>query len=52
MRQKKEKTLRLGKMTIQNLNTVLDQDDQKRIKGGEPECTAVPIYCLTGPTTH
>jgi hypothetical protein len=52
MKQKKEKKLRLDKMTIQNLETVLNPDDQKRVKGGEPECTAVPIYCLTTPTTN
>jgi len=52
MKQKKEKTLRLGKMTIQNLNIVLDQDDQKRIKGGEPGITQVPVYCITSPTTN
>ena len=52
MKQKKEKKLCLGKMTIQNLNTVLDQDDQKKIKGGEPGVTQVPVYCLTNPTTN
>ena len=51
MKQKKEKKLRLDKMTIQNLETVLNPDDQKRVKGGEA-ATAVPIYCLTSPTTN
>lgn len=49
MKQKKEKKLRLGKQTIQDLNTVLDRDDQKRVKGGSFNCqagtTQVPIFC-------
>jgi len=49
MKQKKEKKLRLGKMTIQNLNTVLDQDDQKRVKGGQDGTTQIPIYCKPNP---
>ena len=49
MKQKKEKRLRLDKQTIQNLDTVLDRDDQKRVKGGtntvEPGTTQVPVFC-------
>lgn len=47
MKQKKEKKLHLGKVTIQNLDTVLAQDDQKRIKGGGT--TKLPIYCKPTP---
>ncbi len=49
MKQKKEKTLGLGKETIQNLENVLDRDDQKWVKGGFQieymGITQVPIYC-------
>lgn len=49
MKTKKEKKLRLGKETIQDLDTVLDMDDQKRVKGGTSTSgqgtTEVPIYC-------
>jgi hypothetical protein len=49
MKQKKEKRLCLDKQTIQNLDTVLDRDDQKRVKGGtdtiEPGTTQVPVFC-------
>ncbi len=49
MKQKKEKELRLGKETIQNLNIVLDRDEQKRVKGGTADnpgyATIVPVYC-------
>jgi len=49
MKTKKEKKLSLGKETIQDLDTVLDRDDQKRIKGGTSTgtngTTEVPIYC-------
>ena len=51
MKQKKEKKLRLGKETIQDLNTVLDRDEKKRLKGGtgtgtsQQGTTEVPIYC-------
>jgi hypothetical protein len=51
MKQKKEKKLRLSKLTIQNLDTVLNPDDQKRVRGGEPNCTAVPICCGPSPET-
>ncbi|MCP5106276.1 MAG: hypothetical protein GY950_23015, partial [bacterium] len=44
-----EKKLRLGKETIQDLNTVLAKDDQKKVKGGtgngQQGTTEVPIYC-------
>ena len=45
MKQKEEKKLRLGKMTIQNFDTVLDHDYQKRINGGKRGNTVVPVYC-------
>lgn len=49
MRQKKEKKLRLCKETIQDLDTVLDRDDQKRINGGSENqyvgTTQVPVFC-------
>lgn len=49
MKTKKEKKLRLGKITIQDLNTVLDRDEQKTVLGGTgtpyPGTTDVPIYC-------
>jgi hypothetical protein len=48
MKQKKEKKLRLGKETIQDLNTILNRDEQKRIKGGtsaQQGTTEIPIYC-------
>jgi hypothetical protein len=52
MKRKEEKRLRLGKLTIQDLDTghtVLDTDEQKRIKGGSDNAqqgtTQVPIFC-------
>ncbi|UCH96067.1 MAG: hypothetical protein JSV88_04235 [Candidatus Aminicenantes bacterium] len=49
MKQKKEKKLRLGKETIQDLDIVLDRDEQKRVKGGTANnpgyTTIVPVYC-------
>jgi len=46
---KKENKLQLKKSTVQNLNTVLDRDEQKKIKGGTNAATYgttdVPIYC-------
>jgi hypothetical protein len=51
MKQKKEeaKRLRLGKIRIQELNTALDRDAQKRVKGGtgngQEPTTQVPIFC-------
>jgi hypothetical protein len=51
MKQKKEKEkrLRLGKTKIQDFNTALDRDAQKRVKGGtgngQEPTTQVPIYC-------
>lgn len=45
----KEKKLRLSKQTFQNLNTVLERDEQKKVKGGSntvPEqTTQVPVFC-------
>jgi hypothetical protein len=49
MKQKKEKKLGLGKETIQDLDTVLDRDDQKWVKGGSQNeyvgTTQVPVFC-------
>lgn len=49
MKEKKEKKLRLGKMTIQNLDSILDRDEQKVIKGGSennpPGTTDLAIFC-------
>ncbi|NIM11787.1 MAG: hypothetical protein GTO45_06680 [Candidatus Aminicenantes bacterium] len=49
MKPKEEKKLTLGKETIQDLDTVLDRDDQKRVKGGSKieglGTTEVPIFC-------
>jgi hypothetical protein len=49
MKQKKGKKLRLGKETIQDLETVLDKDDQKRIKGGYENDylvnTQIRVFC-------
>lgn len=40
-------------MTIQNLDTVLDQDDQEKVKGGTAAeqrlNTQIPIYCKPKP---
>lgn len=45
----KEKKLQLKKITIQNLNALLDREEQKAIKGGTDVVpfgtTDVPIYC-------
>jgi hypothetical protein len=46
----KEKKLCLGKVTIQDFETHLDNDDQKTIKGGADNVqyvgtTNMPIYC-------
>lgn len=49
MKEKKEKKLHLGKMTIQDLDNGLDRDEQQKVKGGtgttQPGTTDVPIYC-------
>ena len=49
MKPKKERKLRLGKTTIQDLNIILDRDDQNRVKGGTKieglGTTQIPIYC-------
>lgn len=46
---RKEKKLQLKKITVQNLNTVLDRSEQKTVKGGTNVrpfgTTDVPIYC-------
>ncbi len=49
MKEKKEKKLSLGKMTILDLNNALDRDEQQKVKGGtgttQAGTTDVPIYC-------
>jgi hypothetical protein len=49
MKPKQEKKLHLGKVTIQDLDKVLDREEQKKVKGGtgtmNPGTTDVPIYC-------
>lgn len=46
---KKEKKLHLGKITIQDLNTILDRAEQQTIKGGSDDGTSwttqVPVVC-------
>ena len=34
MKKQEEKKLRLGKITIQDLDSTLDRDEQKAVKGG------------------
>jgi hypothetical protein len=45
MKVKNEKKLRLGKQTIRNIDTGLNRDEQKKVKGGTRGTTQVPIYC-------
>lgn len=48
MKEKKEKKLRLGKVTIQNLDSVLDRVEQKEVKGGSGIAvgtTEIPVLC-------
>jgi hypothetical protein len=49
MKEKKEKRLGLNKKTIQNLYTILERDDQRKVKGGsgqqQPGTTEVPFHC-------
>ena len=50
MKQKTQKKLCLGKVTIQNLGITLDPQDQKMINGGsnpKSGVTNIPIFCLT-----
>jgi hypothetical protein len=45
---RQEKKVKLNKIQVQSFTTVLDQDEQKVVKGGslgEPGGTAVPIFC-------
>jgi hypothetical protein len=44
MKEKKEKKLRLGKITIQDIS-VLDSAEQKKIYAGVVGTTQIPIYC-------
>lgn len=50
MKEKKEKKLRLDKVTIQDFDSVLDGDRQKQIKGGSDVnlygLTNIPIVCI------
>lgn len=50
MKEKKEKKLRLDKITIQDFDSVLDGDQQKEIKGGFGAdlfgLTNIPVVCL------
>ncbi|UCH96056.1 MAG: hypothetical protein JSV88_04180 [Candidatus Aminicenantes bacterium] len=49
MKEKKEKKLRLNKITIQDFDSVLDGDQQNAIKGGSDIQTAgttdIPVIC-------
>jgi hypothetical protein len=50
MKEKKEKKLSLNKITIQDLDFVLDRFEQKEINGGSgsdtaPGTTEMPIFC-------
>jgi hypothetical protein len=49
MKQQKEKKLRLGKETIQDLDNVLDRDQQKMVKGGsetdQSRNTQIRVFC-------
>jgi hypothetical protein len=49
MKEKKEKKLRLDKITIQDFGSVLDGDQQKEIKGGSDTnlfgLTNIPVVC-------
>jgi len=49
MKEKKEKKLHLNKITIQDIDSVLDGDRQKQIKGGSDVSqyglTNIPIVC-------
>lgn len=49
--EKKEKKLRLGKIRIQNLETVLERETLEAIKAGgdtgaAPGTTILPIFCI------
>jgi hypothetical protein len=49
MKQQKEKKLRLTKETIQDLDSVLDRDNQKKVKGGsqtdQTMNTQIRVFC-------
>jgi hypothetical protein len=49
MKEKKEKKLRLDKITVQDFGSVLDGDQQKEIKGGSDAnlfgLTNIPVVC-------
>ena len=48
MKEKKEKKLRLNKITIQDLDFVLDRVEQKEVKGGSKTkfgTTDIPVIC-------
>lgn len=50
MKEKKEKKLRLDKITIQDFDSVLDGDQQNAVKGGSETnpfgLTDIPVVCL------
>ena len=50
MKEKKEKKLRLDKITVCDLAFSLERDEQIRIKGGVDKnllgITILPVYCL------
>ena len=50
MIEKKEKKLRLEKVTVQNFNWVLDGDQQNAVKGGtntnQNGLTDIPVVCI------
>jgi len=49
MKEKDEKKLRLSKVTVQDLNVTLEQDEQKQINGGsicsDAGTTEMVIFC-------
>lgn len=50
MKEKKEKKLRLNKITIQGFDSVLDSDQQNAVKGGtdtnQNGLTDIPVVCF------
>ena len=50
MKEKKEKKLHLNKITIQDLDLVLDRMEQNEVRGGSesdtaPGTTKIPVLC-------
>lgn len=50
MKEKKEKKLRLERISIQDLNMVLDSDQKNAVKGGSINnmygLTNIPVVCI------